>query len=94
MLTFLNEAILESATGRQVLLKFLVQNNIAVIPKSSNPKRIQENINLFDFTLDDEDVKLLTGLDKGEQGRRVTLVFSQSIMNHLEYPFPRIPRDI
>ncbi|CAG9765211.1 unnamed protein product [Ceutorhynchus assimilis] len=77
-----------------VLLKFLVQNNIAVIPKSSNPKRIQENINLFDFSLDDEDVKLLTGLDKGEQGRRVTLAFSQTILDHPEYPFPRVPRYI
>ncbi|CAG9765208.1 unnamed protein product [Ceutorhynchus assimilis] len=78
----------------QVLLKFLVQNNIAVIPKSSNPKRLRENLSLFDFTLDDEDVKLLTGLDKGEQGRRATMAYSQSVLDHPEYPFPRVPRDV
>ncbi|CAG9765205.1 unnamed protein product [Ceutorhynchus assimilis] len=78
----------------QVLLKFLVQNNIAVIPKSVTPKRIQENINLFDFTLDVEDVKLLTGLDKGEQGRRYLMNFNQTVLDHPEYPFPKVQRDI
>lgn len=56
-------------TVAQIALKFLVQKNIVVIPKSVTVKRIKENINLFDFTLDDEDIEGLTALDIGEDGR-------------------------
>lgn len=56
-------------TPAQVALKFLIQKNIVVIPKSVTVKRVKENINLFDFTLDEEDSKALTALDIGEPGR-------------------------
>lgn len=62
----------------QILLKFLVQKNIAVIPKSVTPKRIKENLELFDFNLDGDDIKALEGLDKGEQGRRAAMAFNQA----------------
>lgn len=73
----------------QILLKFLVQKNIAVIPKSVTPGRIKENISLFDFILDKDDIKALEGLDKGEEGRLLRFDFRNGIVDHPEYPFPR-----
>lgn len=65
-------------TSGQILLKFLVTKSIPVIPKSVTPSRIKENIQLFDFTLDAEDIKTLEGLDKGEKGRRSDMAFNQA----------------
>lgn len=65
-------------TSGQILLKFLVTKSIPVIPKSVTPSRIKENFQLFDFTLDAEDIKALEGLDKGEQGRRSDMAFNQA----------------
>ncbi|CDW55129.1 oxidoreductase [Trichuris trichiura] len=42
-----------------ILLKWLLQRNIAVIPKSTNKERIRSNFQLFDFCLNDKDMKLL-----------------------------------
>ncbi|ENN70232.1 aldose reductase [Dendroctonus ponderosae] len=81
-------------TSGQVLLKYLVQKKIAVIPKSVTPSRIRENIGLFDFQLDAADVGALQALDKGEAGRRSTMAFNQAIVDHPEYPFPRIARTV
>merc|ERR1712039_921636 len=47
-------------TGAQVALKWLVQQRIPVIPKSSNEKHIKENMELFDFELSTADMALLT----------------------------------
>jgi aldehyde reductase len=43
----------------QILLKREIQRGIAVIPKSSNPDRIAENIDLWDFKLSDWDMERL-----------------------------------
>lgn len=40
----------------QVALKYLIQNHIAVIPKSKNASRMADNIDLFDFELDKDDL--------------------------------------
>jgi len=53
-----------SKTTAQVLLRWAVQRSVAVIPKSSNPDRLKENIAIFDFVLDDADLKDITGLDR------------------------------
>ncbi|HOO48512.1 MAG TPA: aldo/keto reductase [Saccharofermentans sp.] len=55
-----------SRTPVQILLRFLVQNNIAIIPKSTHLERIKENADIFDFSLEEEDIKLLRGLDRGK----------------------------
>ena len=51
---------------RQIMLRFLIQNGVAVIPKSVHPERIRENIQVFDFTLDDAELAALTALDRNE----------------------------
>jgi len=38
------------------------------LPKSATPSRIHSNTNLYDFELDQEDMKVLDGLDQGKAG--------------------------
>jgi diketogulonate reductase-like aldo/keto reductase len=44
-------------TSAQIALKFLIQNGIIIIPKTTHRDRMMENINLFDFTLTDDDLQ-------------------------------------
>lgn len=47
-----------SKTAAQVCLRWLLQHqNVAVIPKASQPAHLKENFNLFDFTLDEEEMQ-------------------------------------
>jgi diketogulonate reductase-like aldo/keto reductase len=54
------------ATPATILLRFLLQRGIVVLPKSVKPSRMKENIELFgpDLTLTDDEMKQLAGLDK------------------------------
>jgi len=51
-------------TPAQVLLRWCVQRDIPVIPKSTHRERIEENAQIFDFTLSEEDMAALDGLDQ------------------------------
>lgn len=51
-------------TPAQILLRFLLQSGIAVIPKSSHVERIKENIDVFDFELTANEMNALATLDK------------------------------
>lgn len=53
-------------TSAQIALRFLVQHGIAVIPKSSTISRMKENIELFDFELDQSDLNIIGTLDNGK----------------------------
>ena len=53
-------------TPAQVLLRFLMQKNIAVIPRSTRPEHIKENIDLFGFELTSSEMMQLDALDKNE----------------------------
>lgn len=53
-------------TPTQIALRFLVQRNISVIPKSKTEQRLKENIDLFDFSLDREEMKSIQSLDQKE----------------------------
>ena len=53
-------------TPAQVLLRFLTQKGIAVIPRSTQPAHIRENFTLFDFALTDAEMAQLSALDKKE----------------------------
>jgi 2,5-diketo-D-gluconate reductase A len=49
----------------QVILRWHIQLGNLVIPKTSNPDRLAENIDIFDFELDSEDMHAIAGLDTG-----------------------------
>lgn len=51
-------------TVPQIILKWHIQNGEIIIPKSTNEKRIDENINIFDFTLNSEELKTISSLNK------------------------------
>lgn len=51
----------------QVILRWHLQNGVAVIPKSVTPSRIRENIEVFDFTLTKEEMHAIDGLNRNER---------------------------
>ena len=50
----------------QLLLRWGVQNGYAVLPKSLNPERMRQNIDLFSFSIDDADMALMATMDRGD----------------------------
>lgn len=51
-------------TPAQIVLRWHVQNDLIVIPKSKSPSRIRENADIFDFTLTKEDMEKINTLNK------------------------------
>lgn len=74
-------------TPAQVLLRFLVQLGVAPIPKSVTPSRISENIDIFDFSLDEEDLKSLYALEIGPAARVCTFDVFGKVIEHAEFEF-------
>ena len=73
---FENETLLSvgkkyGKTAAQIALRFLMQSGVVVIPKSVRQERMAENFNVFDFTLEERDMKEISALDTGK-----TLFFS------------------
>lgn len=69
---FLNEAISGPAakynkTAAQVTLRWAVQRGHVVIPKSSKPERLIENMALFDFKLTDEEMEAIFDLNQNKR---------------------------
>ncbi|MCI8328767.1 MAG: aldo/keto reductase [Oscillibacter sp.] len=67
---FTNEALTEigakyGKTAAQINLRFLLQSGVVVIPKSTHKERMEENFNLFDFSLTDAEMHSLEALDLG-----------------------------
>jgi 2,5-diketo-D-gluconate reductase A len=50
----------------QTVLRWHIQLGLVTVPKSGNPGRIAENIDIFDFSLTDEEMAAISALDKGE----------------------------
>lgn len=70
-------------TSGQIVLKYLIQElGVIPIPKSSNSQRIQQNIDIFDFTLSPEDCQYLDSLNTNTR----TIPF-KLCLKHTYYPF-------
>lgn len=54
----------------QVVLRWNTQRGVIVLPKSTHVERIQENFNIFDFTLNEEEMSLIASRDMGYSGER------------------------
>ena len=83
--TFENPVIAEIAekyqkTPAQVMLRWHIQRGVVVIPKSTHIERMEENFNVFDFTLSDEDMKTIAELDK-----KTSSFFSHQDPNMVEW---------
>ncbi|KAH3857716.1 aldo-keto reductase family 1 member A1-like [Dreissena polymorpha] len=75
-------ATAKGKTIAQVILRFHIQRGLVVIPKSITASRIKENIQIFDFTLTNDEMSKIAGINKNLR------VFKNSLMaNHKEYPF-------
>ncbi|KAI9807357.1 MAG: hypothetical protein M1833_000100 [Piccolia ochrophora] len=61
------------STG-QVLIRYCLQKNWVPLPKSDTPSRIEGNADVYDFDLDEADMKTLNGLDEGAKGALVNAV--------------------
>ncbi|CAH1101268.1 unnamed protein product [Psylliodes chrysocephalus] len=75
-------------SAAQVILRYLIQKDIVVIPKSINPQKLRQNLQIFDYNLDSEDVKAMEDLDRDMDG----LIFHHGFLNqhvtmHPEYPY-------
>lgn len=64
-------------TTAQVLVRWSLQKGFVPLPKSDNPERIAKNAKVFDFTLTDEDMQRLDGLDQGKAGSLVLAVSNE-----------------
>ena len=54
-------------TAAQIVLRWHVEHNIVAIPKSTKPKRIAENLDIFDFALTSSEVASIDALDTGRR---------------------------
>ncbi|XP_006820599.1 aldo-keto reductase family 1 member B1-like [Saccoglossus kowalevskii] len=69
----------------QILLKFCVDRGCAVIPKSINPKRMKENIEISDFKITLEDIRSMEQLNRNWRHSQDS--FWSCFRNHVHYPF-------
>jgi len=64
-------------TAAQVILRWHIQCDVIVIPKTVTPSRMEENLNIFDFELSEADMEKIATLDRDERNNSIP-----SEMNH------------
>ncbi|XP_058138451.1 aldo-keto reductase family 1 member C23-like protein isoform X2 [Dasypus novemcinctus] len=69
-------------TPALIALRYQIQRGVVVLAKSFNEKRIKENMQVFEFQLTSEDMKVLDGLN-----RNVRYIVGKFAVDHPEYPF-------
>ncbi|XP_067657250.1 aldo-keto reductase family 1 member B1-like [Haliotis asinina] len=69
-------------SSAQVILRWGIQRGYAIVPKSTNPARLAENFDIFDFELSEEDMKTMLDLDRGQRVNPTILKFK----DHPFYP--------
>jgi 2,5-diketo-D-gluconate reductase A len=57
-------------TPAQVILRWHVELGLVAIPKSSDPERMRQNIDIFDFHLTSDQINAISVLDRGESAAR------------------------
>lgn len=67
---FTNKVLVEigkkyNKSAAQIALKYLLSRNMIIIPKSANLERLKQNIDLFDFELNKEDIEKIETLENG-----------------------------
>lgn len=62
---FVKMAAKYGVSEAQFLLRWGVQNGYAVLPKSLNPERMRQNLDIFGFSIDEKDMALIKTLDQG-----------------------------
>ena len=50
----------------QIALRWLIQRGVIIIPKSTHTERMRQNVDIFDFSLSDEDMAAIATLDTGK----------------------------
>lgn len=53
-------------SSAQTALRFLLQSDVVVIPKSTHKERMEQNLDVFDFSLEEADMEAIRALDEGE----------------------------
>uniref|UniRef100_T1L0H1 NADP-dependent oxidoreductase domain-containing protein n=1 Tax=Tetranychus urticae TaxID=32264 RepID=T1L0H1_TETUR len=80
--TILNIAKNHNKTAAQILLRFAVQRDLIVIPKSVTPARIKENSQIFDFELTKDEMELIHNLNQDKR-----FITAETLSDHPYFPF-------
>lgn len=63
----------------QIIIRWHIQEGFSVIPGSTNPAHIQENIDVFDFELTEAEMNSIRAMDQGESGRSFRMNYGNSL---------------
>ncbi|NWS51723.1 AK1BA reductase, partial [Chunga burmeisteri] len=75
-------AVRHHKTPAQILIRFLIQRDVIVIPKSDKLQRVEENIKVFDFELSKKEMDIILSFNRN--WRAVPVL---QAVNHKDYPF-------
>ncbi|ERK59647.1 organophosphate reductase [Gemella bergeri ATCC 700627] len=64
--TLVDIAKKHNKTVAQIIIRYFIEQDIVVLTKSSHPERMKENLNVFNFKLDNDDIQKISALDRKE----------------------------